>query len=213
MKVLTEKDILDIWEAGQNRPLWFKAMLILAHALPDKKNSQLADMTIGQRNFNLLKLRQLMAGSSLDSVVHCPQCSEPMEFKMNTEGIFSITPAEDTNREFSIVLQGTTLSFRALTSRVLAAFSDCIDPEIARSILVERCIISAVKEETPLNKENIPGAIIRELGEKMAETYDPHVEVRFALECPNCQHSWSALFDIVSYFWSEIDAQAQRLLQ
>ena len=94
MKVLTEKDILDIWEAGQNRPLWFKAMLILAHALPDKKSSQLADMTIGQRNYHLLKLRQLMVGSSLDSLVQCPECGASMEFKMNVEGIFSIKTGE-----------------------------------------------------------------------------------------------------------------------
>ena len=213
MKVLTEKDILHIWEAGQNRPLWFKAMLILARAFPGKKRSQLADMTIGQRNFHLLKLRQRMVGSSLDSLVRCPECREPMEFKMNVEGMFGIAPAEEGNPQFSTVLQGITLRFRALTSRDLAAMSESHDPHTARTVLLDRCILQAAKDETPLDKENIPGAVIEALGEKMAETYDPHVEIRFALECPACRHNWSAVFDIVSFFWWEIESQAQRLLQ
>ena len=46
----------------------------------------------------------------------------------------------------------------------------------------------------------------------MAEIYDPQVEIRFRMQCPACSHSWTALFDILSFFWAEIDAQARRLL-
>ena len=33
-----------------------------------------------------------------------------------------------------------------------------------------------------------------------------------ALYCPECGHRWHATFDIVSFFWSEIDAWAYRTL-
>jgi hypothetical protein len=45
----------------------------------------------------------------------------------------------------------------------------------------------------------------------MAEA-DPQADVQLALSCPDCGHSWLAAFDIVSYFWSEVNSWAQRLL-
>jgi hypothetical protein len=32
------------------------------------------------------------------------------------------------------------------------------------------------------------------------------------LRCPTCDHAWRAHFDIVAFFWAELDAQAKRLL-
>lgn len=41
---------------------------------------------------------------------------------------------------------------------------------------------------------------------------DPGAETRFLLTCFNCGKDSSVLFDIVSYFWIEIEAYAKRLL-
>ena len=41
---------------------------------------------------------------------------------------------------------------------------------------------------------------------------DPEAETRFDLVCAACGHLWSALFDITAFFWTEIQALAQRLL-
>jgi len=213
MKVLTEKEILHIWEAGQNRPLWFRGMLILSQAFPELSKGQLADMSIGQRNYNLLKLRQRMVGATIDSLVHCCKCRAPMEFQMNVEGIFAITPKENYNREYSTEIEGTSLRFRALTSRDLAVIGENNSPETARSLLLKRCIIQAIQNGNSIDIGSISEEIVTELGNKMAETYDPHIEIRFVLECPTCKHTWSAVFDIVSFFWSEISTQAQRFLQ
>jgi hypothetical protein len=45
----------------------------------------------------------------------------------------------------------------------------------------------------------------------MAEL-DPQSDVELSLSCPNCGHAWRAPLDIASYFWSEVEAWAQRLL-
>jgi hypothetical protein len=37
--------------------------------------------------------------------------------------------------------------------------------------------------------------------------------VLLGLHCPLCSHSWQALFDIASFFWTEISAHARRLLR
>jgi len=41
---------------------------------------------------------------------------------------------------------------------------------------------------------------------------DPQAEVHLALSCPACAHQWQSLFDIVSFFWGELEAWARRLL-
>ena len=41
---------------------------------------------------------------------------------------------------------------------------------------------------------------------------DPQADVRLALDCPACGHKFLAAFDVVAYFWSEINAWAYRLL-
>jgi hypothetical protein len=46
----------------------------------------------------------------------------------------------------------------------------------------------------------------------MAEA-DPQANVQLAITCPVCSKHWQAGFDIVSFFWNEIDAWAHRLLQ
>jgi len=41
---------------------------------------------------------------------------------------------------------------------------------------------------------------------------DPQADTKLSLVCPSCEHAWQADFDIISFFWREIDAWAQRTL-
>ena len=42
---------------------------------------------------------------------------------------------------------------------------------------------------------------------------DPQAEITFALDCPGCGQGWNALFDVATFFWSELAAEARRLLR
>jgi hypothetical protein len=42
---------------------------------------------------------------------------------------------------------------------------------------------------------------------------DPQADVEIARTCSACGHQWQTSFDIVSFFWTEICAQAKRLLR
>jgi hypothetical protein len=212
MNILSGKDLVETWEAGQNRPLWFKAMLVLARAFPGMKKKQLADMSIGKRNYYLLKLRQLMFGSTIESCANCPQCGESLELRMNAEDLLGLAPRETGAEEFSINMDGVDLEFRTLNSRDMAALDECSDSHSARLILLERCLLNVLQKGKKLELKLLPQTIIFNLGEKMAETYDPHVEIKFSMECPACKHNWKAFFDIVSFLWAEIHARAQRVL-
>jgi len=58
----------------------------------------------------------------------------------------------------------------------------------------------------------LPAEVVTAIAQCMAEA-DPQADVQLALACPQCQHAWEASFDIVSYFWSEIQAWAGRILR
>jgi hypothetical protein len=42
---------------------------------------------------------------------------------------------------------------------------------------------------------------------------DPAAEISLRLTCPACAYEWELLFDIAEFFWTEISAQAQRLVR
>jgi hypothetical protein len=41
---------------------------------------------------------------------------------------------------------------------------------------------------------------------------DAQANIQVELDCPSCRRSWTATFDILAFFWTELDAWAQRLL-
>lgn len=212
MRVLSENDIVRTWEAGQRRPLWFKAVLLLARALPALKKSELAGMSLGRRNRYLFELRRRMVGSDIESLVYCPQCAEPLEFKVKAEDIYAAGPQPPGDREFSFSFAGVNLKVRPLNSRDAALAAACPDADTGRELLLRRCILEAEENGKPVKPEDLSEEVTNALGEQMPATFDPLAEIQLRLDCPACGNDWLAEFDIVAYFWSEIDAQAQRLL-
>ena len=48
---------------------------------------------------------------------------------------------------------------------------------------------------------------------KAREEHDPQAEVVLTFTCPACQHGWQALFDVGTFFWTEVASAARRLLR
>jgi hypothetical protein len=42
---------------------------------------------------------------------------------------------------------------------------------------------------------------------------DPQAEMLLDLSCPTCGHAWQAVFEIVTFLWTEIRVRARRLLR
>jgi hypothetical protein len=57
----------------------------------------------------------------------------------------------------------------------------------------------------------MPETLVTTLAEHLAAA-DPQAAMELALSCPGCRHQWSVAFDILAYFWGEIEDWAQRLL-
>jgi len=69
-----------------------------------------------------------------------------------------------------------------------------------------------VRDAEPVFAGDLPEDVVREVVERMA-ALDPQADTRINLSCPDCQYRWSEVFDVVSFFWTEIDAWARRLLR
>jgi T4 bacteriophage base plate protein len=212
MRSLTGEQILKIWEIAQAQHPIDRALTFLAFACPEKSADELAAFSIGQRDAYLLTLRELTFGSQMESYAECPKCGERLEF---TLGVADIRVAE----ALPAIQQGYTLTsgeyqlqFRLPNSKDLAAVIGYQDLNRVRNLIGQRCVSQIKCEGVEINYSDLPAVIITQLAESMAE-YDAQAEILLNLICPACSHSWQVLFDIVAFFWSELNTQAKRLLR
>ncbi len=208
MRPLSARDIVQAWEWGQEQHPIDRALLLLTLAQPEIDLSQAAALTVGQRNCRLLTLREKTLGSQLHGVATCPECQAALEFALDVRDIRGPEPA---------VLHGVAgvdgygVHFRLPTSLDLAAIVGLPDAGSARRRLVERCIEEVRVDGAAVAAQNLPEHVMAAVLQAMSEL-DPEAETRFDLVCAACGYLWSALFDITAFFWTEIQALAQRLL-
>lgn len=203
MRALSATELLDVWEQGFNQPLLQRALTLLAAGCPEVPPDELAQLSIGQRDAGLLALRELTFGPQCSAVATCPMCSEKSELEFLTsnfqsEGVFEAPP------EMELKLDGFELCFRLPTSADLAAVGNPGEGVSSREMLLDRCLLAG---EKPL-----PAGVAAAVIEKMARS-DPLADIQLALTCASCGYGWPAMFDVVSFFWSEIHAWAMRLLR
>ncbi|MGI0494872.1 phage baseplate protein [Alkalinema pantanalense CENA528] len=212
MRALSAQDILQIWEIGQFQHPLDRAMTLLAFALPEKTGEDLTQLTIGQRDAYLLQLRQSLLGSQLESFATCPHCGEALEFSLQVPDLQLAEPEAISSVTQSVTLDGFEIQFSLPTSRDLAAVVGCREVAIAAQQLTQRCLHRITQSGQTIEAQQLPPSVLMRLSQHMT-TVDPQAELLLDLVCPNCGHTWQVLFDIVSFFWTELTVQAKRLLR
>lgn len=211
MRPLSADQILRIWEMGQRQHPIDRALILLAFAYPNQAIANLASLTIGQRDGMLLALREATFGKRLDCFAHCPECGEELEFALETDQLRLSDPTQLLDSDYTFAADGFIGKFRLPNSFDLAAIAGDRDLEVAKASLLERCVLQVSCDGHEISQQELPPQIVAQLAAQMAET-DPQAEILFDLSCPACQYAWQILFDIVSFFWAELSAQAKRLL-
>jgi hypothetical protein len=204
MNALTAAQILHLWENGHDLAPIDRALAILAVGFPEETWEALADQSIGSRDEGLLRLRLATFGPRLASQAYCPGCNELSEFDVEIPALLERgSPGIEESQGFDWVApSGAALRCRLPNSRDLAAAAGFPNAEKARR-LVELCLVQG--EAGLLTPEDLDC-----LGLQMAER-DPLADIRFELDCPACGKHWQAPFDILAFFWEEINAEARRL--
>jgi hypothetical protein len=220
---MSEAELLTAWERSLGQPAMQQAMVLLAVAFPEYSREQLAQFSIGRRDALLLTLRERLFGSQLNSIAVCPRCRQPVElaFDVSDIRVSTVTPdlLDGEPTEMTLVMEGCRVSFRLPNSLDLASIETIVDVNDARDQLLRRCVQVAVCEkadsddgEVVKDVSGLPITLADTIIEHMAQA-DPQADTRLALNCPNCNHEWSATFDIATYLTKEVQDWVKHILR
>jgi len=213
MRSLSASELLAVWERGHGQSPIIRALFLLDASLTDQEPSKLS---VGRRDALLLSLREQLFGSQLTGIAACPNCMEMLELTFESSEIRA--PTVDVQPATLTVKSGIyEARFRLPNSEDLMAVADKRDSLPAAESLLTRCLIQArrksrTKPPVTIESSDLPPALLSAIVEKM-EQADPQANVQLNLNCYACGHRWPAIFDIVSYLWSEIDDWARRILR
>ncbi len=212
MHILTEQEILRIWEIGLDQHPVDRALTMLAVAFPELPPEKLLALSIGQRDAYLLTIHERNFGGRLASLASCQECQERLEFVLDVADLRVAQKSDPIDQVQEMTAEGVELHFRLPNSLDLAAISSYREVAAARDELIRRCVMQACQDSHNVAAEALPETVIAAIASQMVER-DPQADVQLDLTCPACGHGWSVIFDIVAFCWSEVCAAAKRLLQ
>jgi hypothetical protein len=192
----TAATLLRAWErAGATRGP--ARAVALAAAAAELDPGSVWDLPLGARDALLLALRGRCFGTAVSATVTCPGCREELDVDLDLAELGATGHAA---AEQTLELEGTTVAFRPVTSRDVAAALGTAQP---RPDLVLRCVLGAGSAGAP--------DLVEAVAARLADA-DPDADLGVDLSCAACGHRWRAPFDVAEHVWADVDAGARRLL-
>lgn len=211
MRPLSPSELLDAWERGLSAPPAARALGLLAAAEDGASIDALAGLSVGERDRRLLTLREWTFGSQMASVSVCPACRERLEWSVDA-GALGVADAARPIDDLALESSGYAVRFRLPNTTDLAAAAEAGDVAAARRLILDRCLLDARHDGASIAAADVPSGVLDDVASRMA-LVDRGADTDVALTCPACGHHWTVLFDIESFFWSELSAWAQRVLK
>ena len=207
MRPLTAARLLRVWERASQRTAVERALLLLVAACPESSVDELARLSISERDSLLMSLRESTFGPQVVGRVACEKCNECLEVAFNIADIRGDSPHH--SESYSLDAAGYEVHFRLPNSEDVTRACDLDDAEAA---LLQRCVLRVKKNGVEESSRDLPAEVAAIINTRMAAA-DPQTQVEVALSCVACRHKWSVAFDIVQYFWNEVNAWANRMLR
>jgi hypothetical protein len=217
MRPLSVQELLSVWEQGLAQGPVERALVLLTVACPESDRDTLAKMSIGHRDAILLTLREWTFGPRMAGIALCSKCGQKPELEFRISDIrvnFTPEPTDKPEPEIEVALTLTdyAVRFRAPNSLDLAAVSAEVGPIEQRQTLFERCLIVASRNSKAIAADQLPPEVVDAVEERLAQA-DPQADVQLDISCPFCGGRSRVAFDIVAFFWREIETWAQRTLR
>jgi hypothetical protein len=200
--------MLTVWERGLGQIPLERALTLLEAACPEHDRDSLARMSIGRRDACLLQLREWAFGRHISGCMACQACGQPLEAGFTTDSLRQNGSAPE---QIPLSVGGYELVFRPVNSMDLAGCMGAEPGEIARRLFI-RCLISASSAGVDISCDQVPAEIAEHAMDDVTQA-DPQANLEIASACGTCGANVRECFDVVSFFWSEIDAWARRTLR
>lgn len=210
MRPLSTAELLSAWEQGSSAPAYGRTFALLAAACPDLSPEDISQLSVGQRDARLLRLREWTFGAQLLSVANCLSCGERLEWTVNTNDL-RVDPKETPANEMALDVGAYSVRFRLPNSLDLGVVAETKDRTTAEAALLERCVLAARLENREIGVDELSSEMTEAIARRMGEA-DPQADVQLDLNCPACGYRWRALLDIENFFWTELNAWAKRIL-
>jgi hypothetical protein len=211
VRALLVPELLGVWESGLAQGPTDRVLNLLAAACPDTPRDAVALLSIGKRDARLLTLREWTFGPSMSGIAACPRCSEKVELSFDIACV-RVPPSPEPSPELTMVVADYELQVRPPNSADVTAIANVPDVNQKRRLLFERCLIAARRDGLPATAAELPDKTIDAVAAGLAQA-DPQADVQVAISCSSCANSWQAAFDIVTFFWDEIEAWAWSVLR
>jgi hypothetical protein len=201
-------DLVAAWEQGSGRTPVGRGESLLGALGIDAVRRR--DLSVGQRDTLLMDLRGRLFGTAVTALAACPACGEQLEVTFDLDDVRARPPGDPTE-PVEVEHEGYTVRARPPTTGDLAALDTAVPRPDAPDRLLERCVLDARRVDGEVAVGELPDVVRARLETLLAEA-DPQADVQVVLTCPDCGRTWSALFDIVSFLWQELDAWARGLV-
>ena len=177
------------------------------------------ELLIADRDYLLLKLRQMTFGNRIDAQVQCPNgaCRKPMHIDFDLKkievqrkdiknGIYSIHLSSLASYKDSNNVRHNEIEFRLPNVADQEEIAEQLYREKrneskALTKLLERCLIR-IGNITQIDEDliySLPILARREIEIKMQE-FSPKVDLRIHIKCPECGNDFTSPFDLQNFF-------------
>jgi hypothetical protein len=211
MRPLSTSELLEVWERGLAEHPAQRAQSLLAAACPERRAEELSRLTAGQRDACLFVLRGWTFGAQAVGLATCPDCGERHELMFPLADLGS-APAGKPEEVLEFSGDGFEITFRLPNSADLTDIGDQTEVSRAKRKLFERCLLSVRRDASDIAGSELPAHIVDLVSERMGQA-DPQGDVLIGLCCKSCNREWQEPFDILSFFWTEIHAWANKILR
>jgi hypothetical protein len=177
--------------------------------------SLVRDLLINDREFLMLKLRELTLGKNLRAVIVCgdPKCAQSMDIMLNLDDLAPVAKHVE-QRVFKFEAgESFTFEFRLPVGADQEACADfCDDSEAAINRLLARIVLRINGESVAEQRiSELPAGVLREL-EQRIEELAPLQSVDLEATCVECGRALVSHLDLTSFFLNELQ-QNQRVLE
>ncbi len=193
---------------GRNLPSAVKVTRLLSSCLVSLDDSPVTgemvrSLLVGDRDYLMLRLREVTLGDEVKAVFDCPACRQRMDLTFR----ISETPVEARRQQtasYSLTVGERVVRFRLPSGGDQEAVL-AVDASAAAIELLDRCVLDEGGQ--PLSEEDRE-TVIAEM-----ERVAPRVELELDAVCPECGHSFIAPFDTTAFFFEEMRASRDQLLR
>ena len=87
MQAPSAAQLVGMWERGARQPWVDRALTLVSACHPELTDSELRALTVGERDADLLALREQIFGRALKSFAECPHCRARLEFSVDVNDL------------------------------------------------------------------------------------------------------------------------------